>query len=224
MCKGNWKYSVHFHPNTSCTLRTLESSPRPTCKFRFDLFGHHRAARSRTGALGRREFPLESAIARICREAGGRVVTNMLVRDMDLGVPAARLWTGSRCTEVCNLHWTQRWCQVSEETGSQEEEPQTLTGWHCSRRGSAKRVRTPNSWAKGQSTFGRRGAGGWEQVVRRSKVFRGTVGESPCQDGAASDPAKDGTNVEAQMVFHLGVHGSAFFCHVSVGHEGCSWG
>ncbi len=33
---------------------------------------------------------------------------------------------------------------------------------------------------KGQSTFGRRGAGGWEQVVRRSKVLRGTVGESPC--------------------------------------------
>ena len=61
-------------------------------------------------------------------------------------------------------------------------------------------------------------------MVRRSKVLCGTVGESPCQDGAASESAKDGTSVEAQMVFHLGVCGSTFFCHVSVGHEGCTWG
>ena len=31
-------------------------------------------------------FPLENADARICREAGGRVRTNVLVRDLDLGV------------------------------------------------------------------------------------------------------------------------------------------
>ena len=39
--------------------------------------------------LGRRGFPLESAAARICREAGGRVATNLHVRDMDLGIPNA---------------------------------------------------------------------------------------------------------------------------------------
>ena len=32
---------------------------------------------------------MKSAIARICREAGGRVVTNMLVRDINFGVPVA---------------------------------------------------------------------------------------------------------------------------------------
>ena len=37
--------------------------------------------------LGRRGFALESVAVRICREAGGRVRTNMLVRDMDLDVP-----------------------------------------------------------------------------------------------------------------------------------------
>ena len=31
-------------------------------------------------------FPLENAAARICREAGERVRTNVYVRDMDLGV------------------------------------------------------------------------------------------------------------------------------------------
>ena len=36
-------------------------------------------------ALGRRSCPLESAAARVCREAWGRVVTNMFVRDMDWG-------------------------------------------------------------------------------------------------------------------------------------------
>ena len=40
--------------------------------------------------LGRRGFALESAAARVCREAGGRVATNILVRDLDLGTPDAR--------------------------------------------------------------------------------------------------------------------------------------
>ena len=43
----------------------------------------------RTGALGRRGFALESALARVCREAGGRVATNLFVRNVDLGIPSA---------------------------------------------------------------------------------------------------------------------------------------
>ena len=54
-----------------------------------DSFGRHRAACSRTGVLGRRGFAVESAAARVCREAGGRVATNMFVRNLDLGVPRA---------------------------------------------------------------------------------------------------------------------------------------
>ena len=34
--------------------------------------------------LGRRRFALENAAARVCREAGARVSTNVLVRDLDL--------------------------------------------------------------------------------------------------------------------------------------------
>ena len=45
---------------------------------------------SRSGVLGRGEFALESAAARVCREVGGRVATNILVRDLDLGTPDAR--------------------------------------------------------------------------------------------------------------------------------------
>ena len=39
--------------------------------------------------LGRRGYALESAAARVCREAGARVGTNILVRDLDL-VPQGR--------------------------------------------------------------------------------------------------------------------------------------
>ena len=39
------------------------------------------------GVFGRRSFALESAAAKICREAGGRVATNLFVRDLDVNVP-----------------------------------------------------------------------------------------------------------------------------------------
>ena len=85
------------------------------CGFPNDQFGHHRAACSRTGLLGRRGFPLESAAARICREAGGRVATNMFVRNMDLGAPNAadnrRL--DSHCLVESNWQWTRHLCLQS---------------------------------------------------------------------------------------------------------------
>ena len=40
--------------------------------------------------LGRRAFTLESAAARVCREASARVTTNVMVRDLDL-VPQERV-------------------------------------------------------------------------------------------------------------------------------------
>ena len=54
------------------------------CGLPLDSRGHHRAACARAGVLGRRGYALESVAARICREAGGRVSTNVMVRDLDL--------------------------------------------------------------------------------------------------------------------------------------------
>ena len=56
------------------------------CGHHLDVFGHHRAACARAGVLSRRGHALESAIARVCREAGGRVTTNVLLRDLDLEI------------------------------------------------------------------------------------------------------------------------------------------
>ena len=44
----------------------------------------HVSVGARAGVLGRRGFAVESAGARICREGGGRVVTNAILRDFDL--------------------------------------------------------------------------------------------------------------------------------------------
>ena len=44
----------------------------------------YRAACSRAGVPGNRGYALESAAARVCREAGGRVSTNVFLRDMAL--------------------------------------------------------------------------------------------------------------------------------------------
>ena len=67
------------------------------CDRLLDSFGHHRASCARAGVLGRRGHALESAAARVCCEAGARVTTNVLVRDLDLGAPEA---TGARRLEV----------------------------------------------------------------------------------------------------------------------------
>ena len=65
-------------PFTVCTCQ---------CGRPLDAFGHHRAARSTGGRLGRRGFAAESAIAQIFREGGARVSTNVMVRDLDITPP-----------------------------------------------------------------------------------------------------------------------------------------
>ena len=59
------------------------------CGRLLDSFGHHRAACANVGVLGRRGFASESAAARVCREAGGRVSVNQYVRDLDSATPNA---------------------------------------------------------------------------------------------------------------------------------------
>ena len=46
------------------------------CGLPLDEFGHHRAACAQAGVLSKRGWALENVVARICREAGGRVTTN----------------------------------------------------------------------------------------------------------------------------------------------------
>ena len=64
---------------------TLPPAPRKCrCHLPLDPYGDHRAACPVSGVLARRGFALESAAARICREARGRVRRNAFVRDLNL--------------------------------------------------------------------------------------------------------------------------------------------
>ena len=56
------------------------------CRRFLDSKGDHRAACAVCGVLSRRGFPLESAMARVCREGGARVQFNAFLRDLNLGV------------------------------------------------------------------------------------------------------------------------------------------
>ena len=57
------------------------------CDRPLDSRGHHRAGCARRGFWEDVDMRLESAAARICREGGARVTTNVMIRDMDLAAP-----------------------------------------------------------------------------------------------------------------------------------------
>ena len=56
------------------------------CRRRLDAYGDHSASCPRSGLLRSRAVPLERAAARVCREAGATVATNVLLRDLNLVV------------------------------------------------------------------------------------------------------------------------------------------
>ena len=57
------------------------------CGQPLDSCGLHRAACAQAGVLGRRGWALDSVVARVCREAGGRVTTNVMLRDFNMALP-----------------------------------------------------------------------------------------------------------------------------------------
>ena len=71
-----------------------------------DVLGHHRAACSRAGVLRSRGFSLESAAARVCREAGAWVSTNLFLRDLPTMTPVVwrSLRTGFHCSAEPNWY------------------------------------------------------------------------------------------------------------------------
>ena len=85
-------------------LRRLRLPLPPTsrlcrCRQFLDPYGDHRSACGTCGVLVQRGFPPEAAVARICREAGARVATNVAVRDLNIPVPPA---DGRRLEVVAN--------------------------------------------------------------------------------------------------------------------------
>ena len=75
---------------------TLTEGVCEGCQAPLDTYGRHRAGCSRSGRLKKRAIPTERALARVCREEGATVMSNVLLRDMNVDVPAS----GGRRIEV----------------------------------------------------------------------------------------------------------------------------
>ena len=85
------------------------------CGRPLDQFGHHRGVFARAGILGKRGYVFESVVARICREAGGRVTTNVVLRELDFGFADDAVMVGAfvvvrtvfRCSAEPNWQFTE---------------------------------------------------------------------------------------------------------------------
>ena len=143
-------------------LPLLPSLHTCRCGRRFDKFGHHRASCARAGVLGRRGFALESAIARVCREAGGRVTQNVMVRDLDLAEPQPAetdgglrwSWMASHCSVDASSQKTPPSSALSIATVLRTRELRTSTAWFL-REPDEERSGPTRNW------FGREGKFVW---------------------------------------------------------------
>ena len=125
------------------------------CGRPLDALGHHRAACATAGVLGRRGWALESAAARVCREGGARVRTNVFVRDMDLAqhdhadgrrlevvADGPLLFGGSQLA-------TPQWCHLCTQTEVPGEVQPPKMGKPWRRPADAKSARTLSLLEKG---------------------------------------------------------------------------
>ena len=107
-------FSTRIDPPLFSVIFVAPSFPSPSLRTSVSLysFGHHRAAYARAG-VRRLGFLIENAASRVSREGGARVATNVLLRDLDLAVPVARVyavWRSSQmaslCSAACSWWWT----------------------------------------------------------------------------------------------------------------------
>ena len=137
-------------------LRRLRLPLPPTaracrCGRELDILGDHRAACATAGVLVRRAVPVERTVAQICREAGGRVATDVFLRDLNLGLPI----TDARRLEVVanglpSFHGAQVAVDVTlaSATPAPARELQRSLASPLPRRRSANGELTPSSGTK----------------------------------------------------------------------------
>ena len=107
------------------------SSRSCRCGRPLDSSGHQSAACAVAGVLGWRSFALESAAARVCMEAGGRVTVNVRVQDVD---PSP--------STVPDSPWTRHWSLNCARMGPHTLDAPTWTVQPWTPQGVAKRPRT----------------------------------------------------------------------------------
>ena len=86
---------------------------RCRCGGRLDSLSDHHSSCAQVGVLAQRARPLERAVARICREAGARVATNVALQELSLDAPAT---DGRRIEVVANGLPLWRGAQIAIDT------------------------------------------------------------------------------------------------------------
>ena len=148
-----WGIAEEFHCHVlisiidvyCCLLRRLRF-PLPfsrhmcRCGRRVDSFGHHRASCTRTGALGRRGFALESAAARviwICISQKPQTIADWKWSRMGCPFSVGPSWP-----------WTRRWYVLYIAMVRRTQEQPTRTEWCTNEPGGARNEGTQSRWAK----------------------------------------------------------------------------
>ena len=170
------------------------------CGRSLDVFGHHRAACSRAGVLGRRGFPVESVAVRICREPTSWSEIWILGRPTSLTAGGLKwLPTGCLCLEACSWPWTPRWCLLCIVTARLDVTQPMLMELFWG--GNVPRI----GGTSGPSSFG--------CLVRRDQGVLEPVGQSQSTFGNSSDAETCGTGMENALGRNVGLRSGSCFCH-----------
>ena len=82
-----WAMTSSVSPCSGACVCPCPPARECRCGGELDILGDHRAACATAGVLVRRAVPVERVVARICRGAGGRVATDVFLRELNLGLP-----------------------------------------------------------------------------------------------------------------------------------------
>ena len=195
---------LHFPlPLTVCNCR---------CGPQLDIYGHHRAVGgARAGVLAGRGWALENVVVRICREAGGRVTTNVLVGNLDLIGPnvedTRRVEVVADGLPLCGgAQLTRQWSVHCVLTAPPRGGQRPTKEWRQQRLDAGNAGLIP-SWlvcTEGRALWFSRWS--WRPMVARNAEFSLTIGQCKGQGGNRVDATTCGAVLAFMVGFVLGVH------------------
>ena len=172
------------------------------------------------GVLGSRGFALESAVARVCREAGGRVSANVRVQDMDLAAPNPL--DNRRIEVVVDGLPLFHGAQVAVDTTLVS--PLRRDGTPHPRCANVDGAALDTARRRKESTYRElHGRNGRTRLADESAQFVRQLAKAKSERGASNPPQSGPTGVDTQVVFHPGLQRCQVFRIVVAGASGRPW-
>ena len=164
------------------------------------------------------------SVQQVCREAGGRVSTNVFVRDLDIA-DHARL-DGRRLEVVADgLSW--RGAQLVVTTPPRRVTPQQNAHHQWSSAGESspqEGAHVPQTCRRGRTgSVGGRGCGGRRSLVRRDSAVSARIGQGLRPVCAVDPSGACGSRMDSTLELHLGLQRSTCFRDVPLGAPTNPW-